>query len=246
MAKKKGGSAGWLATFADMMSLLMAFFVMLYAMSEVEVDKYEAVTQSLTETFSHGQDTTQTQRQHFQQTQTQPTPNENTGTAEKNILEDLKPLYDSLIETFAKELAQTKLNIQLEENGQRLRITFPNEVAFPSGQAIITDAFWRLLYKLPSWQNQPVQVKVIGHTDSRPIFNEKFLNNWELSAIRAATVVDELTQIEKIHPHQAMAIGLADTQPLDPRQTPEAYRKNRRVEILIEPSTTEKSEQDKK
>jgi len=244
MAKKKGGGPAWLATFADMMSLLMAFFVMLFAMSEVEVDKYQAVTQSLTESLGHGQDITQTQTQHSQQTQTQST--ENTGSAEKNILEDLKPLYESLIETFAKELNQTKLNIQLEENGQRLRITFPNEVAFPSGQAIITDGFWRLLYKLPPWKDQPVKVKVIGHTDSRPIFNEKFLNNWELSAVRAATVIDELTQIEKIHPHQAMAIGLADTQPLDPNQTPEAYRKNRRVEILIEPATTEKSEQNKK
>ena len=234
MAKKQGGGPAWLATFADMMSLLMAFFVMLFAMSSVETSKYEALVESLTDALGHGRDLTATQKQYFQQTKTQPTPSDNTGTAAKTAIEELKPLYDSLIETYASELKKTQVNVKLLDNGNKLLITFPSKVAFPPGRASLTPEFIQMLAKLPSWKNQPVRIKVLGHTDSRPIHNLRFRNNWELSSARAATTITALIRLGKIRPDQAMAVGLADTRPIDPRPTEEAYRKNRRVEILVE------------
>ncbi len=235
MAKKNQGGPAWLATFADMMSLLMAFFVMLFAMSSVEVSKYEAVVKSLTAEFGGGKDLTATQKQYFQQQKTQPTPSDNTGTAEKTVLEDLKPLYESLIQTYATELKRSELNVEITEPGNKLLITFPSKVAFPPGRATLTPQMIRMLEKLPDWKNKPVQIKVLGHTDSRPIYSTRFHSNWELSAARAAAVIEMLLALDKIKQKQAMAVGLADTHPLDPRPTEEAYRKNRRVEILVEP-----------
>ena len=239
MSRKASGAPAWMATFADMMSLLMAFFVMLFSMSTIQVEKYEAVVKSMTDALGHGQDLTATQKQYFQQHKTQPEPSDNTGTAEKTPIEDLKPLYDSLIETYASALRRKQLKVELEDNGRKLPITFPSSVAFPPGRAKLTPQFIRLLLELPDWRDQPVTLQVLGHTDSRPINNERFRNNWELSAARAASVIEALIRFGKIRPQQARAVGLADTRPLDPRNTPEAWRKNRRVEILVESVSAE-------
>ncbi len=237
MSRKNSGAPAWMATFADMMSLLMAFFVMLFAMSTLQVEKYEAVVKSMTDALGHGRDLSASQKQYFQQHKTQPKPSDNTGTAEKTPLEDLKPLYDSLIQTYASALHKQELNVELEDNGRKLRITFPSRVAFPPGRATLTPEFVRLLRKLPDWSDHPVTLQVLGHTDSRPIHGVRFRNNWELSAARAAAVIEALIRLGKINPRQARAVGLADTQPRDPRPTPEAWRKNRRVEILVERAT---------
>ncbi len=239
MAKKSGGGPAWLATFADMMSLLMAFFVMLFAMSTIETEKYEALVKSMTDALGHGRDLTATQKQYFQQTKTKPTPSDNTGTAERTAIEELKPLYQSLIETYAQALQKSQLNVELIDHGNKLRITFPSKVAFPPGSARLTPAFIDLLARLPDWSKLPVSVKVMGHTDPRPVVGGRFRSNWELSAARAAAVIDALARMGKLRKVQAMAIGLADTRPIDPRPTEDAYRKNRRVEILVEPISSE-------
>ena len=238
MSQKNSGAPAWMATFADMMSLLMAFFVMLFSMSTIQVEKYEAVVKSMTDALGHGRDLTASQKQYFQQHRTQPQSSDSTGTAEKTPIEDLKPLYDSLIQTYASALEKQQLNVQLEDRGRKLRITFPSSVAFPPGRATLTPEFLRLLRKLPDWSAQPVTLQVLGHTDSRPIHSPRFRNNWELSAARAASVIEALIRLGKIRPQQARAVGLADTRPLDPRPLPEAWRKNRRVEILVESDAT--------
>ncbi len=237
MAKKKGGGAGWLATFADLMSLLMAFFVLLFAMSSTDKAKYEALVKSLTQSLGHGADLTQTQVQYFQQTKTQKKPSENTGTAEKSPIE-LKPLYNSLIQTYASETARGDVKVEMTEDGKHIRITFPDRVAFDPGRANLKPEFIRMLRKNTDLIKKPdIMVKVLGHTDSRPIHSFRFKNNWELSSARAAAVIGQLIKDGVIRKDQAVAIGLADTRPLVPGNTPEALRKNRRVEILIAPKT---------
>lgn len=232
MAKKNGNSAPWLATFADLMSLLMAMFVMLFAMSSVEQDKYEAAVKSLSESLGHGKDLTQSQVQYFQQSKVE-TPDQQ-GSLEQAPVK-LHPLYESLLQTYQQETAQSQMTVSLANAGQQIQIIFPSAVAFDTASAELKPEFVQMIRKYNGFHKENIRIKVIGHTDSQPINSWRFKTNWELSSARAASVIVQLVNDRVIRPEQAVAIGLADTQPIAQGESEEALQRNRRVEILIEP-----------
>jgi len=239
MAKKAKPCPAWLATFADLMSLLMALFVLLYAMSTTDVPKYKAVVESLTEALGNGSELTPEQEQFFQslqlssETESKETPS--TIIVEETVVTDLEPLYESLVETYSDAGKNSEIKIEYESESNQIRLIFPEQIAFDPGRADLKPRFVELLKQFFVFKDENVAIQVIGHTDSRPISGGRFRSNWELSSARASVVIERLVRDRAVRPSQAQAIGLADTQPLSMGTTAQDYARNRRVEVLITP-----------
>ncbi|MFO1357682.1 OmpA family protein [Plasticicumulans sp.] len=121
------------------------------------------------------------------------------------------------------------------------RFVFQSEVLFGSGEAALTEAgkpdldkfagvYRQLSGRLP--EDLPVIIEIIGHTDRAPIRASRFRSNWELSTARAQAVVDYLIR-QGIPPQRLAAVGMGEFHPVDSAETPEAYRRNRRIELKI-------------
>jgi len=232
MAKKVKPCPAWLATFADLMSLLMALFVLLFAMSSVDSKKYESAVESMTAALGHGQDLTQSQVQYFKKSKDNTVDSSKTG---DTVLDELKPLYESLIETYAQQ-NNPSVKINYDPKKHQIKVTFSEAISFPSGQARLKPELIFYLRKLKVYMQKDLFVKAIGHTDSQPIASGgRYGSNWALSSARAAAVIQRLIKDHIIEARQAEAVGVADTQPIDTAKTPEAYAKNRRVEIILMP-----------
>jgi len=241
VAKKAKPCPAWLATFADLMSLLMALFVLLYAMSSTDVPKYKAVVESLTETLGNGSELTPEQEQFFQSlllakdSESETTEPPQPEVVEKTVVESLKPLFDSLVDTYSEAGQNKEIKITYDEVTNQIRLVFPEQIAFDPGRADLKPRFVELLRQFFMFKDEKVAVQVIGHTDSRPISGGRFKSNWELSSARAASVIERLVNDRNIRAEQAQAIGLADTQPVSTGTTSFDYAKNRRVEVLVTP-----------
>ncbi|MBO1924469.1 flagellar motor protein MotB [Thiomicrorhabdus sp. 6S3-12] len=239
MSNKKGGSPQWMATFADLMSLLMALFVLLFAMSSVDISKYEAIVKSFNETLGQGSELTPEQETFFQSVQKE-------IEADPLVIEELKhklalnemvnremmQLYKELSNRFAGS-GEGAISVEYDEVSKEVKLVFPEQIAFDPGKAELKPRFMVLLRKLQSLHKSDLIVKVVGHTDSRPVVGGRFCSNWELSSARASSVITQLIRDGSIEPSQGMAVGVADTQPIDVRNTEEAFAKNRRVEVLV-------------
>ncbi len=121
------------------------------------------------------------------------------------------------------------------------RFVFQSEVLFASGEATLSVSgsgdldkfamvYQQLAARLPP--DLPVIIEVQGHTDRAPIRGGRFPSNWELSTARAQQVVNYLIQ-QGIPPQRLAAVGMGEYHPLDPADNPEAYRRNRRIELKI-------------
>ena len=240
MAKKKSSSPAWLATFADLMSLLMALFVLLYAMSSIEVPKYQAAVESLNEALGNGTELSPEQEQFFQSLKQAMDENPDTVVSiqkseEASVIENLKPFYENLIETYAEANKNKEIKIEFDKEKNEIQLIFPEQIAFDPGRSELKPRFRQLLNDFFNFKNESVGVEVVGHTDSRPIFGGRFRSNWELSSARAASVIQELINNGSVLPEQAQAIGVADTQPVAFGNSEQDHARNRRVEILVTP-----------
>ncbi|MDG6777569.1 flagellar motor protein MotB [Thiomicrorhabdus sp. zzn3] len=232
MAKAKGG-APWLVTFADLMSLLMAVFVLLFAMSSLEIPKYRTIVESLTDALGHGMTLSNDQVAYFNALKAN---DQTQQDSEKTPIDQLYPLYESLIERFAQDESQSGANtvkIDYDPLKDGILVTFPEQIAFDPGKAKLKPEFVSLLYRFEGFKQPGVFVKVIGHTDCRPVIGGRFESNWELSSARAASVIEALINQGLIDPARAQAIGVADTRPVSDGDSEEALAKNRRVEIWV-------------
>lgn len=230
MARKAKDCPDWLATFADLMSLLMAIFVLLFAMSTLDANKYEAIVRSLTATLGHGKDLTQTQVEYFKKTK------ETAEEQGETVIEDLKPLLQSLIDTYAHSVNENEqIQVELDENNQHIKISLPESISFEKGRADLKKASVFQLRKLKPFINDEILVKAVGHTDSRPIRGGHFRSNWELSSSRAAAVAEQLLADGIVKPEQMEVVGVASTQPANKEETETDFAKNRRVDLLLIP-----------
>lgn len=231
MAKKCRDKMPWLATFADMVTLLLAFFILLFTVSQTDHHRYEQIVRSLTLTLTNSPEMSVIQQTYFQPI------NPTLIELEPEVApaESLIELYESINRTFANEQALEQAQVEYNAEKDQIKLIFPELIAFDSGSADLKPRFITILRKFSHLLNEEVSVKVVGHSDRMPIIAGRFRSNWELSSARAAAVIEQLLQDKVIRPDQAMAVGYADTQPISKEDTFEAYAQNRRVEIIIEP-----------
>lgn len=241
MAKKKRGkkheeeaSEAWLLPYSDLMTLLLALFICLFAISQTDQTKLQQMAQAFTSAFNMGGPSFFDQAGPNASMQREIMSTEDQGNAayiEEN--RTLEQLQRELEEYIQQNNLQDQLSTQLEEEGLMIRIK--ERALFPSGSAELVAESQRigpivagLLAAVPE------RVLISGHTDTDPISTAEFPSNWELSSVRAMTFMKYLLSInQNLNPARFSAIGYGEYRPIAPNDTPENKQQNRRVEILI-------------
>ena len=247
MAKKKHeeheNHERWLVSYADFITLLFAFFVVMYSISSVNEGKFRTVSDSIKAALNPI---------------VSPASAAVPFTIGQNKAVTMNPTIDNVKEPAVRRLREimrslkkeTQLDIiQLKElTSGDIVLTLPDTVLFRAGEAVLRpearpfiQAISEVLIDLDR------HVRVEGHTDSVPISTVQFPSNWELSATRAVTVVRALSELYGLQADHLTAVGHADSRPLVDNLTPENRGKNRRVEIVVQerksiPEPIEKAE----
>ncbi|BBN60168.1 flagellar motor protein MotB [Hydrogenovibrio marinus] len=239
MAKKTKPCPEWMATFADLMSLLMAVFVLLFSMSTIDAKKYESLVESLTNALGFGVGLSPSQVEYFNATKDEAKKTSIVNKPQQQVIDELHPLYESLIKTYAlgrhTDSPEKKIDVSMDLQKRQIKVLLPETISFSPGRADLKTESFAELDKLRPYITNKATVKVIGHTDKRAVTGGRFRSNWELSSARAAAVVEKLIEDKIVMPKQVEAIGVADTQPISNEETEAGFAKNRRVEIVIIP-----------
>jgi chemotaxis protein MotB len=268
VAKKKkkdsgGGTANWMNTFADLMNLLLCFFVLLFSMSSVDADKFEALVQSLEHSFSilpqggssigdgqmvaAGVNQLQLLDQYYMEASNSKSKEEGEDNEkeEDNPEEALKQEMteaglkesEEMAEQIEKMLEEQRIGEQVEvdSNAQFVRITLNGALLFDSGQSQIREDALPLVDKLSLiLENYDSSlIDIEGHTDNVPISNEQYENNDVLSAYRAFAVKNYVLGKTALEAGKINATGCGEYNPVADNGTPEGRARNRRVEIKI-------------
>jgi chemotaxis protein MotB len=256
-APAKAESAGvpaWVMTFADLMTLLMCFFVLLLAFSEMDAAKFKQLSGSMKDAFGVQAEIevrtipkgTSVVAQEFSPGRPDPTAlpqvrqytvdsNRNTLDAlerEAAEIEKAREHARRLRLALKEELENGSVSIQTE--GMKVIVHIMENASFDSGMADLRKGFRPALAKIGNLiDNNSGEVTISGHTDNVPIANDRFRSNWDLSTSRAVSVAHELLQVSKLSPENIMVTGHADTRPRAPNDSSENRAKNRRVDISI-------------
>lgn len=228
----------WLIPYADLLTLLLALFIVLFASSQVDQKKFDQVAESFHAAFSNSGNAAAIldknnslleikAEQNLEDTQTRKKDKEQT--AETAKLMELKKDLDQYIN---KHSLTKKLHTVLSEDGLLIRIK--DSALFPSGSAdLIPESRQFGLEIAKMLVNMPQKVIISGHTDNVPISNSQFPSNWELSSIRAINFMKYLLSKQPLSPERFSAIGYGEYRPIALNNTDEGRAQNRRVEILI-------------
>ena len=262
------GLPAYMATFADMMALLMVFFVLLLSFSEMDALKYKMVVKSLDNAFGVQREVaandipkgTSIIAQDFSPGEPRSTPlkevRQDTIDETKEALEvkrDAKAQAEIAAKKREAEIMEESLKFQqalkeeikeglidVETQFDRIIIRIREKGSFQSGDASLNEAFLPILDKIRHVLSKTDgQIMVAGHTDNIPINTSRYRSNWELSTSRATSVVHQLLADSEIPPERFVLEGHAETQPLMTNDTPENRAKNRRVEIIVLKSTAQ-------
>jgi chemotaxis protein MotB len=240
MAKKKHeeeheNHERWLVSYADFITLLFAFFVILYATSAKDVSKAQEFQRSVQKAFRSYIDFGGLEGKYVstnQATQLLPppfdvVPQEGAGPNE---------MLDYVDRELQKELGEQdeKNIVDLRTDAQGVRVTVADSFLFDAGSALLKESALPKLDRMSKvFKKTRRKLIVEGYTDSQAIHTPLFPSNWELSASRACTLVRYLILQHAVDPNLLAAVGYADQHPLLPNDTPENRAKNRRIDVLI-------------
>ena len=218
----------YMSTYGDMVTLVLCFFVLLFAMSSVDVQKFQKALISLRGSLGvlKGGQTTEES--------TEP----NRGEVERN------PGSAPRVEMDTRHVAHTinsylraeglDKSIQVSINQRGVAVSISDQFLFASGSAELKSEGQRALYKIAVLVRDKIPaVAVEGHTDSVPLAGGMYRNNWGLSSMRAAVVADYLETAGGIDPLKLQAVGFASYQPIVPNDSPEHRALNRRVDLVF-------------
>jgi chemotaxis protein MotB len=255
--KKSENSERWLLTYSDLITLLMILFVMFYSISSVNQGKYDKLAASLNSAFGVGNnaqggsiipkgsgilDSGQEalNQGSYNGTGNASGPGNSTGEGSTDSIENIKEvskdeflqLKDWLYDAVGNGEFKDNLDISVQESG--IVITLSNDVLFDSGQAGIKEDMKKNLDVIAKLLGQvDNKIQIGGHTDNVPINRGVFTSNWQLSAQRAANVVEYLAEQYGIEPGRLMAIGYGEYDPITSNSTEKGREKNRRISITI-------------
>ena len=227
----------WLITYADMITLLMAFFIMMYAMSVVDLQKFEALAGAMGTMF--GGAAGQSPLGGKGSSEGSAVVEGGSGVLDGTTNADLigSATVANLIQQRVKEHLSQKLRegVEVIHEGNvvtvRLRTT---HVFFEVGRAGLTAGARRVLHEVGTvLSGLPYSLRVEGHTCDLPIRTYEYPSNWDLSAARATNVLLELVRPGLVPPGRISAVGFGATKPLVPNDSEEHRGRNRRVDILV-------------
>lgn len=239
---KKNGAPKWMVTYSDMITLILVFFILLFSFSQIDLVKFEAVSESFrnrmifdfypsavpmenpTENTSH--------QEKGENSNEFPTPTSDDADEDEEEKDSLSSLMSN-IENF---LGQNNLNSVISANRTErgVVLVLQESVLFDPGEAEILDSGKAFLNKVGTLLTEiPNNVKVEGHTDSKPMSSYRYPSNWELSGARASSVIRYLINEYEYDLSRFSLVGYGETRPIVPNDSPQNMDKNRRVEIVI-------------
>ena len=213
----------WLLTYADLITLLLVFFVVMYSISKADTAKFSKLNASLQKAFNvlvlEGQDKTAVG-------------GEAAPISGNSILDDFVGIRNATLDLAQEMGVAEHVNVTLEKEG--IGITLSGNLLFDSGRADLRPESTKILDEIADRvRNIPNEIRVEGHTDNIPVDSDLYPTNWELSTARATVVTRYLIEADKIQPQRLSAVGFSEYRPLVDNNTKENRALNRRVEILI-------------
>lgn len=225
--QKKENSERWLLTYADMITLLLIFFIVLYTMSKIDTDKWRLLSSSLTKALGAGGMVLDAPGPSMVQGLSQP---ETIHTSMETA--QLEKLKQQLQEYINKAQLDKKVSVSTEERG--IVLSFQEEVLFNLGSAELTPSAKEIIRKIgPILETVPNYMRIEGHTDNLPINTRQYPSNWELSAARAINVLRALENGFNILPQRLSAAAYGEFRPRAPNISSNNRQLNRRVNIVI-------------
>lgn len=224
------GAPKWLVTFADMVTLLLCFFVLLLSFANTDAIKFKEVLGSMKDAFGVQREVIEMGKQGGLEL---PIKLESSPSKEEVQKEQLV----NLLETAVKEEGIDKnVLISLHQRGVKMEIMEQagNAMFKPGGTDILPRSRRMLRKMLPIIQETIYRITVEGHTDDIPVRSPQFPSNWELSSARAGSVVRFLIQEGKLDDRRFTSVGRAHTRPLVENESAESRARNRRVSIIFE------------
>lgn len=226
----------WLVSYADFITLLFAFFVVMYAISTVNKSKYENLSSSIGLALS-GSTPPEKQQSLNAAKQPQTTiikPLPLSYILQKNRRKEIDTMAQmsaELTNTFSTLITDKSLTIAQDDRGVRIDIN--DSLLFNEGSAELRPEAKSIIEQIgEKLKDQTRLIQVEGHTDNVDIHNAEFFSNWELSAVRASSVVRMLSA-NGIAEQRLSAVGFGSTQPMESNMTDSGRAKNRRVSLVI-------------
>lgn len=215
--------SNWLTTYGDMMTLLLAFFVLLYSFSSVDVQKFRNVVEALQGNLGVQEGGKTISSSDLITAGVQ---------SNKMGLPRLNRIHQKITSYLQKQKLQDDIKVKMTDRG--LTIRFTGKVLFDLGEAQIKEEAAPILDKISGIISEvPNQIMVEGHTDNLPISNSRFPSNWELSTARATEVVKYFIEENGIVPAKLSAAGYSKYKPVKPNDSPENRALNRRVDVIL-------------
>lgn len=243
MAKKqkcpecKEGAPEWMTTYGDMVTLLMCFFVLLFAFSTIDQQKFEAVKQSFQGSAGilSGGTTLEDFPLAFDGLPEE-TSSSNPEVIQQERMDQLKEALQEQINEFTSDSdLDFEIKVEITEEGFIIRL--PDNVFFDPGQAVLKPESLDVLVFLGELLNSeafaPYELRAEGHTDNVPSNTLLFPTNWELSSARASSVVRFFQDDLGMSTDRLAIAGYGEYRPISDNTTPEGRSKNRRVDIVI-------------
>ena len=256
------GAPAWMVTFADLMSLLLCFFVLLLSFSTMDVIKFKAIAASLQSSLGLAAGSVivletaapaviETAPEILAPTLEEAEPaSEPEPPAPVQTQAEVVDLETAAQELAAREQAETEQlaqdlagslqaeivanRIELQAEGRTITLRIRENGSFPSGDAELQAPVRPVLARIRErLAGTDGRIEVAGHTDNQPIETDRFRSNWELSSARAVSVAHELMRDNAIPPQRLTISGHADTMPVASNDNEPGRARNRRVEIII-------------
>ena len=212
---ESGDKDRYLITYADLITLLLGLFIILYAISNIDAHKYQRVVNAAGDIFGN---------------------RSKIVALNNNIVNKPSVPELSLKAELTKLIDKYHYNnsIRLEQNARGITIHILDDILFASGSANLADGSLMILNRLAKILKElPNDIRVEGHTDNVPINTSAFPSNWHLSVARALNTAYYLIKNEELNPEKISIIGYSEYKPIDSNATPEGRATNRRVDIVI-------------
>jgi chemotaxis protein MotB len=237
----------WLVSYADFITLLFAFFVVMFATSQADKGKAQQVSQAVKDALAHdsvtaavaailggapdnqGPGNAMHKGPGGSETVAQPRSKQD---QQQQQLAELVPSLEMLTKELKDEIAAGKVQIKMADRG--LVVSFAQAALFPSGEDVISTQAYEGIGKVAAAiARLPNPVRLEGHTDSLPISTARFHSNWDLSSARAIALLGILSERFHLPPNRMSVAGYAETAPIAANDTENGRARNRRVDIIV-------------
>lgn len=217
MFREEGDKDRYLITYADLITLLLGLFIILYAISNIDTLKYQKLMSAVGSAFGISSNVSKIENRNLSM--------KNPGQAAGNLKNSLQNLVDE---------NNFNNSIKLEENERGIIIHILDDILFPSGTSELNDSSRVILMKIARLlKNLPNDIRVEGHTDNVPISSPSYPSNWHLSVSRALNTAYYLISKQGLLPDKVSIVGYSEYRPVTSNTTFEGRRSNRRVDIVI-------------